>query len=135
MANNVLEFPSTMEEFLEEQQIVDSEQIYTNGLNLVIAEDVKLAWEHFKTNIIKDFLNEITYQNYDGASEEADLMTLVGLAYLAGLKNGRAELALWLTKDEATIEKYSNDDLPEHKWFCAEDILNSYLLEENNENK
>lgn len=44
--NNMMKFPDTVEEFMEQYKITDTEQIYTNGTELVPIFRMKQWFEH-----------------------------------------------------------------------------------------
>ena len=44
--NEVMTFPKTVEEFMEQHKIVDTEQIYTNGIELVPIFRMKQWFDH-----------------------------------------------------------------------------------------
>ena len=46
MSGEVMQFPKTVEEFMEKYKIVDSEQVYTNGAELVPIFRMKQWFEH-----------------------------------------------------------------------------------------
>ena len=46
MSGEVMEFPKTAEEFMEKYKIIDSEQVYTNGAELVPIFRMKQWFEH-----------------------------------------------------------------------------------------
>ena len=46
MSGEVMVFPKTVEEFMEKYKIVDSEQVYTNGAELVPIFRMKQWFEH-----------------------------------------------------------------------------------------
>lgn len=46
MANEMMEFPQTVEEFMEEYKIVDSEEVYSNGMEMVPIFRMKQWFEH-----------------------------------------------------------------------------------------
>lgn len=48
MSGDVMEFPKTVEEFMEKYKIVDSEQVYTNGAELVPIFRMKQWVEHLR---------------------------------------------------------------------------------------
>lgn len=48
MSGEVMEFPKTAEEFMEKYKIIDSEQVYTNGAELVPLFRMKQWVEHLE---------------------------------------------------------------------------------------
>ena len=46
--NNMMQFPDTVEEFMEKNKIVDTEQVYTNGSELVPIFRMKQWFDHIK---------------------------------------------------------------------------------------
>lgn len=48
MSGEVMEFPKTAEEFMEKYKIIDSEQVYTNGAELVPIFRMKQWFEHLE---------------------------------------------------------------------------------------
>lgn len=46
MRGDVMTFPETVEEFMEEYKIVDTEKVYTNGIELVPIFRMKQWFEH-----------------------------------------------------------------------------------------
>ena len=48
MSGDVMEFPKTAEEFMENYKIIDSEQEYTNGAELVPIFRMKQWFEHLE---------------------------------------------------------------------------------------
>lgn len=46
--NDMMQFPNTVEEFMENNKIVDTEQIYTNGSELVPIFRMKQWFDHIK---------------------------------------------------------------------------------------
>ena len=46
MANNTMDFPETVEEFMEQYKIVDSKEVYTNGTEMVPIYRMKQWFEH-----------------------------------------------------------------------------------------
>ena len=46
--NDIMMFPKTVEEFMEQYKIVDREQVYTNGMELVPIFRMKQWFEHQK---------------------------------------------------------------------------------------
>ena len=55
---DMMTFPKTFEEFINEYEFTDSEEIYTNGAELIPSFRVMQAWEHYSDNI-KNKLNNI----------------------------------------------------------------------------
>lgn len=69
MSGEVMEFPKTAEEFMEKYKIIDSEQVYTNGAELVPIFRMKQWFEHLECEncqkkpkncgaIMEEFTNE-----------------------------------------------------------------------------
>ena len=48
MSGEVMGFPKTVEEFMEEYKIIDSEQVYTNGAELVPIFRMEQWFEHLR---------------------------------------------------------------------------------------
>jgi len=48
MSGDVMQFPKTVEEFMEKYKIVDSAQVYTNGAELVPIFRMKQWFEHLE---------------------------------------------------------------------------------------
>ena len=48
MSGDVMLFPKTVEEFMEKYKIIDSEQVYTNGAELVPIFRMKQWFEHLE---------------------------------------------------------------------------------------
>lgn len=46
MSGEVMQFPDTVEEFMEKYKIVDTEQIYTNGMEMVPIFRMRQWFEH-----------------------------------------------------------------------------------------
>jgi hypothetical protein len=46
MANEIMEFPQTVEEYMEQYKIVDSKEIYSNGMEMVPIFRMKQWFEH-----------------------------------------------------------------------------------------
>lgn len=46
MANEMMDFPETVEEFMEQYKIVDSKEIYSNGMEMVPIFRMKQWFEH-----------------------------------------------------------------------------------------
>ena len=46
MANEMMDFPQTVEEFMEQYKIVDSKEIYSNGMEMVPIFRMKQWFEH-----------------------------------------------------------------------------------------
>ena len=46
MSNDTMTFPATVEEFMEKYKIVDVDQVYTNGAELVPIFRMKQWFEH-----------------------------------------------------------------------------------------
>lgn len=63
MANEMMEFPQTVEEFMEQYKIVDSKEIYSNGMEMVPIFRMKQWYEHqmsveqYRQRLIKTFHN------------------------------------------------------------------------------
>ena len=47
--SDLMTFPDTVEEFMEEYKIIDTEQVYTNGAELVPIFRMKQWFEHLPT--------------------------------------------------------------------------------------
>lgn len=47
--SDLMTFPDTVEEFMEEYKIIDTEQVYTNGAELVPIFRMKQWFEHLST--------------------------------------------------------------------------------------
>lgn len=48
MSGEVMGFPKTVEEFMEKYKIIDSEQVYTNGAELIPIFRMKQWFEHLR---------------------------------------------------------------------------------------
>ena len=48
MSGDVMQFPKTVEEFMEKYKIIDSEQVYTNGAELVPIFRMEQWFEHLR---------------------------------------------------------------------------------------
>ena len=63
MANEMMEFPQTVEEFMEQYKIVDSKGIYSNGMEMVPIYRMKQWFEHqmsveqYRQRLIEAFHN------------------------------------------------------------------------------
>ena len=63
MANEMMEFPQTVEEFMEQYKIVDSEEVYSNGMEMVPIFRMKQWYEHqmsveqYRRRLIEAFHN------------------------------------------------------------------------------
>ena len=51
---DLMTFPSTVEEFMDQYKITDTEQIYTNGIELVPIFRMKQWFEHLPTADVPD---------------------------------------------------------------------------------
>lgn len=49
---DVMEFPKTIKEFIEEYQFTDEEQIYTNGSKLIQVFRIMQALEHYAPELL-----------------------------------------------------------------------------------
>ena len=47
--SDLMTFPDTVEEFMEQYKIIDTEQVYTNGAELVPIFRMKQWFEHLQT--------------------------------------------------------------------------------------
>ena len=58
---DMMTFPPTFEEFIDEYSFKDKEEIYTNGDELIPSYRVMQAWDHYTRNIkdINQNLNNI----------------------------------------------------------------------------
>lgn len=58
---DMMNFPSTFEEFIKQYEFKDKEEVYTNGAELIPSFRVMQAWEHYTSNIkrINQNLNNI----------------------------------------------------------------------------
>ena len=56
--NDVMEFPNTFEEFLNEYSFKDSDEVYTNGSELIQTFRVMQGYEHFVKQIRADAIEE-----------------------------------------------------------------------------
>lgn len=54
---NVMEFPKTIKEFIEEYQFTDEEQIYTNGSKLIQVFRIMQALEHYAPELYYQDIN------------------------------------------------------------------------------
>lgn len=48
MSGDVMQFPKTVEEFMEKYKVVDTEQVYTNGAELVPIFRMEQWFEHLR---------------------------------------------------------------------------------------
>ena len=48
MSGDVMQFPKTVEEFMEEYKVVDTEHVYTNGTELVPIFRMEQWFEHLR---------------------------------------------------------------------------------------
>ena len=53
MSGEVMQFPKTVEEFMEEYKVVDTEHVYTNGTELVPIFRMEQWFEHIGAESIK----------------------------------------------------------------------------------
>lgn len=57
-----MQFPETVEEFMEKYKIIDTERIYTNGIELVPIFRMQQWFEHLNTKtesaVYSEFINE-----------------------------------------------------------------------------
>lgn len=68
-----MEFPNTFEEFVNKHSFVDSDEVYTNGCELIQTFRVMQGYEHFVKQIRADAIDEALYEyafwlftNYSG---------------------------------------------------------------------
>ena len=50
-------FPNSFEDFIKQYEFKDTEEIYTNGIELIPSFRVMQAWEHYKDNINQNIDN------------------------------------------------------------------------------
>lgn len=88
-----MEFPKTMKEFIEGYSFKDSDEVYTNGSELVPVFRVEQALEHYEQEIrnkaIDDVLEKLSeYDSVLGVIPTADLQ---GIIYVIEQLKGGAE--------------------------------------------
>lgn len=93
---DMMQFPKTVEEFMEQYKIVDTEQVYTNGAELVPIFRME-QWFAHQANTprwipVTDGLPEEDYETGNGVQFSADV-----LATIVNHKND-GELYVWLLK-------------------------------------
>lgn len=66
--NEKMEFPNTFEEFVNEYSFKDSDEVYTNGSDLIQTFRAMQGWEHFVEQISEDeirkFLTWLTSEGF-----------------------------------------------------------------------
>lgn len=69
---DVMEFPKTMQEFVESYSFIDIDEVYTNGCMLVPTFRVEQAIEHYEKEIREKAIDEVmevvkkAYHNFSG---------------------------------------------------------------------
>lgn len=65
-----MEFPKTMQEFVESYSFIDIDEVYTNGIMLVPTFRVEQAIEHYEKEIrnkaIDEFAERLKAESYSG---------------------------------------------------------------------
>lgn len=65
-----MEFPNTMKEFIESFSFKDSEEVYTNGAELVPVFRVEQGFEHYEQEIRTKAIDEFANWMYERHSKD-----------------------------------------------------------------
>lgn len=67
---DIMEFPNTMKEFIESFSFKDSEEVYTNGAELIPVFRVEQGFEHYAKEIIAKAIDEFAEKICEKYTEE-----------------------------------------------------------------
>lgn len=91
-----MEFPNTMKEFIDSFSFKDSEEVYTNGAELISVFRVEQGFEHYvkeiRANAIDEFVNTLTPRLTDAIYKKdvasmTNLINDIAIELKAGGKN------------------------------------------------
>lgn len=97
---DTMEFPNTMKEFIDGFSFKDSEQIYTNGAELVPVFRVEQGLEHYAKEIREKAIDE----------------------FAGNMKDKSSDILFWLMKRQEEGYGTSNGELHD-KWLCKIDEI------------
>jgi hypothetical protein len=92
MSSEVMEFPATFDEFVEQYKIVDRKEVYTNGAELIPVFRVRQWLERVHPNTEEKQIEEMaqvidaTIERYYKSGYEADGDTIAPDLYAAGYR-------------------------------------------------